>query len=95
MVGSDASWTGISSACRGSRRPTASAELSPCAASARPAAAAAPRSARAGDAESRLAPTGVCEGGPCGVRGGVGACGHLFPYWWTCSVASAAIPAQH
>ena len=94
-VGSGTPWTGISSACCGSRRPTASPELSLCAASAWHAAAAGPRSAHAGDDESRLAPTGACEGGPSGECGGVGVCDHHLPYWWTCCVASSATPTQH
>ena len=56
-VGSGTRWTGISSAYHGSRRPTASSDLSLCAASAWRAAATELRSARAGDNESRLAPT--------------------------------------
>ena len=94
-VDSGTRWTGISSACHGSRRPTASADLSLCAASVWRAAAAELRSANAGDNESRLAPTLACEGGPFGECGGVGACDHHLPYWWTCCVASAATPAQH
>ena len=94
-VGPGTRWTGISTACCSSRRPTASPELSLCAASAWHAAAAGSRSACTGDDESRLAPTQTCEGGHSGECGGVGVRDHHLPYWRTCSVAPAATPAQH